>query len=80
MTWSFCSVLLTKYHSTDKVKKSEMGRTFGTYGGEVHKGLKWENLREEDHLEDPDVDRRMILKWIFERLDGGLRLDQSGSG
>ena len=34
MTWSFCSVLLTKYHSTDKVKKSEMGRTFGTYGGE----------------------------------------------
>jgi hypothetical protein len=33
-----------------------------------------------NHLEDPDVDGRIILKWIFERLDGGHRLDQSGSG
>jgi hypothetical protein len=23
-----------KYHSGDQVKKTEMGRTFGTYGGE----------------------------------------------
>jgi hypothetical protein len=23
-------------------------------------------------LEDPDVDGRIILKWIFERLDGGI--------
>jgi hypothetical protein len=29
-----CSVLLTKYHSGDQVKKTEMGRTCGTYGGE----------------------------------------------
>jgi hypothetical protein len=28
-------------------------------------------LREGDHLEDPDVDGRIIIKWIFERLDGG---------
>ena len=24
-----------------------------------------------EHLEDPRVDGRIILKWIFERLDGG---------
>jgi hypothetical protein len=29
-----CSVLLTKYHSGDQVKKTEIGRTYGTYGGE----------------------------------------------
>jgi hypothetical protein len=29
-------------------------------------------------LKDPDVDGRIILKWIFERLDGGHGLDQSG--
>jgi hypothetical protein len=29
-----CSVLLIKYHSGDQVKKTEMGRTCGTYGGE----------------------------------------------
>jgi hypothetical protein len=24
-----------------------------------------------DHLEDPGIDRRIILKWIFDRLTGG---------
>jgi hypothetical protein len=38
--------------------------------GEVHTGLSWRNLTEGDHLEDPSVDGRIILKWKFERLDG----------
>jgi hypothetical protein len=40
---------------------------------EVHTGLWWGNLREGDHLEDPSVDRRIILKWIFERLGVGAQ-------
>jgi hypothetical protein len=27
-------------------------------------------LRKGEHLEDTNVDVRIILKWIFERLDG----------
>jgi hypothetical protein len=30
------------------------------------------NLREGDHLEDPDVDERIILKWILQKSDGGM--------
>jgi hypothetical protein len=31
-------------------------------------------------LEDPDVDGRILLKWIFETLDGREWTDRSGSG
>jgi hypothetical protein len=29
-----------------------------------------ENLREGDHLKDPDVDGKIILKWMFEKGNG----------
>jgi hypothetical protein len=38
----------------------------------VYTRFKWRNLREGDHLEDTGLDGRIILKWIFERLDGGI--------
>jgi hypothetical protein len=31
-----------------------------------------ENLEGKRPLEHPGVDGRIILKWIFERLDGGI--------
>jgi hypothetical protein len=39
-----------------------------------------ENLRERDHLEDPRVDGRIIIRWIFRKLVWGYGLDRAGSG
>ena len=36
----------------------------------MHTGFRWGNRREGDHLEDPDVGGRIILKWIFR--EGGM--------
>jgi len=32
---------------------------------EVYTGFRWGNLREGDYLEDPGIERWIILKWIF---------------
>jgi len=37
----------------------------------VYTGFCWGNLRERDHLEDPGVDGRIILRWIFRECDVG---------
>jgi hypothetical protein len=41
----------------------------------VHTGFWWGDLREGDHLEDPRIDGRIIIKWIFKKWDGGHGLE-----
>ena len=33
-------------------------------------GFWWRNLRDRDHVEDPGVDGKIILRWIFRKWDG----------
>jgi len=55
--------------------KNEMGRACSTYcvwgGGEAYAGFWWGNLRETDHLADPRVDGRIILRGLFRKWDVG---------
>jgi len=46
----------------------------------AYSGFWWGNLRERNHKEDPGVDGRIILRWIFRRWDVGYGLDRAGSG
>ena len=34
--------------------------------------FSWENLKESNHLEDPGVDGRIILKLTFRKWDGSV--------
>ena len=43
--------------------------------GDVCTGFWLRNLGERDHLRDPGVDRRLILRWFFKKWDGGHGLD-----
>jgi hypothetical protein len=50
---------------------------------DVHTGFWWEHLSEGDHLEDPGVDGRIILKWVFRNWEGawtGLICLRIGTG
>jgi hypothetical protein len=39
---------------------------------EVYTGFWWGNLKERDHLEDPGVDGRIILRLICKKWDVGV--------
>jgi hypothetical protein len=46
----------------------------------VHTGFEWGGLRERDHLGDPGLGMRIILKRRFRKWDRGHGLDRAGSG
>ena len=57
-------------HKIVRVIKSRRMRwaAHSAYGrGEAYIGFWWGNLRERDLLGDPDVDGKIILRWIFRK-------------
>jgi hypothetical protein len=62
--------LLIQYYSGHQIEKNEMGVACSAYGEKVYTEFCWGNLRERDHLEDPGVDGKIILRWIFRKLEG----------
>jgi hypothetical protein len=38
------------------------------------RGEVWGNLRKGDHLEDPGVDGRIVLRWIFRKWSANMVL------
>jgi hypothetical protein len=48
-----------------------MGGACSAYGLEAYTGFWWGNLRERDHLGDPGVDGRIILRWTFRKWNVG---------
>jgi hypothetical protein len=61
----------SKYCSAGQIEKNEMGGACGTYEGEAYTGFWWVHLKERDHLEDSDVDGRIILTCILRKWDVG---------
>jgi hypothetical protein len=50
-------------------EKNGMGGVCRVWGGVL---MGWGNLRERDHLEEPNVNGWIILTWIFRKWDEGM--------
>ena len=58
-----------------KSSRMRLGKACSTYRGEVYTEFWWGKLMENSHSEDCGIDWRIILKWIFNKWDGGHGLD-----
>ena len=54
----------------DQIEKNELGGACSTYGERrgVYRVLV-QNMSKRDHLGDPGLDERIILRWIFRKWD-----------
>jgi hypothetical protein len=52
----------------NQVSEQGMWRVWGRM--EVCTGCWWGSLRERGHWGDQDIDERIILRWIFRKLEG----------
>jgi len=59
----YCSPNIVRLIISRRMRLAGHGSCMGRR--EVCTGVWSGNLRERDHLEDPDVDGRIILSWIF---------------
>jgi hypothetical protein len=67
------SLMIGTPHCSGDQIGNEMGETCSTIGREkAYAGFWCGNLRERDHLGDPGVDGRIILRWVFRKWDVGL--------
>ena len=46
----------------------------------VYTGFWWGKLRERNRKEDPGIDGRIIIGWVFKKWVVGYGLDRAGSG
>jgi hypothetical protein len=54
------------------------GHVAHTGRGQAYTGIWWGSLKERDHLGEPGLDGRIILRWIFRKWDVRLRIGAGG--